>query len=167
MSVPKFDSFEEFWPYYVREHSKKTTRLMHFVGTGAALSAFALGLLRRSPALLLAAPLLGYGPAWISHFFVEGNTPATFHYPAFSLRADLRMFGMMLDGAMDREVERVMNQAPSWQQPESGEGDATTTHIAGNNGNGNGHGGNGHGGDTPFAKDAFQAAVDRAPERAN
>jgi hypothetical protein len=43
--VPKLTSYEEFWPYYVSEHSLPTTRTLHFVGTTLVLVCFALGLL--------------------------------------------------------------------------------------------------------------------------
>ncbi|WVF65880.1 hypothetical protein IAT40_000617 [Kwoniella sp. CBS 6097] len=33
-----------------------------------------------------------YAFAWISHFFVEKNRPATFTYPVWSLRGDLKMW---------------------------------------------------------------------------
>src|SRR5262245_14871104 len=74
----RFESFEQFWPYYVREHSRKATRLLHFMGTGAAIAALAAGVLTRRGGLIALAPVLGYGPAWIGHFFVQRNKPATF-----------------------------------------------------------------------------------------
>ena len=110
MTTPKFESFEEFWPFYVREHSKKATRVLHFIGTSAALATLATASATRSLKLLTLVPLFGYGPAWFSHFFIERNKPATFHHPRWSLRADLRMFGKMLDGSMDAEVERYTKQ---------------------------------------------------------
>lgn len=109
MSEPaRFQSFEEFWPFYVKEHAKKTTRLLHFVGTTGAMGCLAGAVLFRKPWLLLAAPVVGYGPAWFSHFFIEKNRPATFTYPAWSLRADLVMWTKMMRGEMDAEVERVL-----------------------------------------------------------
>jgi len=53
--------------------------------------------------------VLPYALAWISHFFVEGNKPATFEHPLWSWLADQKMVGMMLVGRMDKEVERVSN----------------------------------------------------------
>ncbi len=104
--VPKLTTYEEFWPYYVSEHSRPTTRTLHFVGTALVLACVALGLLV-SPWWLLAAPLAGYGFAWVGHFFFERNRPATFTYPLWSLRADFRMFRLILLGRMRPELERA------------------------------------------------------------
>jgi hypothetical protein len=103
-------TFEEFWPFYVKEHSKKTTRDLHFAGTTAALGCLFWGTVLRKKWLLALAPVAGYGPAWFSHFFVEGNKPATFRYPAWSLYADFVMWSKMIQGTMDAEVERVMRE---------------------------------------------------------
>lgn len=102
------ETFEEFWPFYVREHSNKLTRKLHFIGTTLALGCAAAALVTRRRWLLLAAPVVGYGPAWISHFFVEKNRPATFKHPLWSLRADFVMWMKMIDGTMDAEVDRVL-----------------------------------------------------------
>lgn len=104
----RIESFEEFWPYYVGEHAKKTTRSLHFVGTTAALGCVAWGLILRKKWLLALAPVAGYGPAWVSHFFIEKNRPATFTYPAWSLYADFVMWSKTIQGTMDAEVERVL-----------------------------------------------------------
>jgi hypothetical protein len=108
MAQPEFQSFEDFWPFYVREHSKKATRTLHFIGTSLAFASVTAGLLTRRRSLLLAAPVVGYGFAWVGHFFVEGNKPATFKYPAWSFRGDMVMWWRTLTGTMDAEVERVM-----------------------------------------------------------
>jgi hypothetical protein len=101
-------SFEEFWPYYVGEHADKRTRTLHFVGTAAAVACLATAIVTRRPKLALGALVAGYGPAWVSHFFIEKNRPATFKYPAWSLLADFKMWGMIASGTMDAEVERVL-----------------------------------------------------------
>ena len=103
----RYKTFEEFWPYYVREHSKKATRIMHFVGTTMAVSTLAAAIVKRKPALIPLALTLGYGPAWISHFFIENNKPATFKYPLWSLLADFKMWGKIASGTMDEEVARA------------------------------------------------------------
>jgi hypothetical protein len=55
---------------------------------------------------LLGALVSGYLFAWIGHFFVEKNRPATFTYPFWSFVSDFRMFGVWLSGRMGRELER-------------------------------------------------------------
>ncbi len=114
-------SFEEFWPYYVQAHSKKGTRVLHFIGTTAAMSCVAGAVLLKKPWLLAAAPVVGYGPAWIGHFFVEGNKPATFGNPVWSLQADLKMWAMTLRGEMDAEVARVAAEAEATRKAANGE----------------------------------------------
>jgi hypothetical protein len=108
MKSERIGTFEEFWPYYVGEHSKKTTRTIHFVGTTAVMGLVAYAAVRRKVWPLLVAPFAGYGPAWFSHFFIEGNKPATFKYPLWSLKADFVMWSKMARGTMDAEVERVL-----------------------------------------------------------
>jgi hypothetical protein len=110
MEEKRYGTFEEFWPFYVREHSKKATRIFHFVGTTAAVTCAGIGLLTRRPWMLVVAPVLGYGPAWISHFFIEKNKPATFKYPLWSLKADFVMWKKIVTGTMDEEVERCLRE---------------------------------------------------------
>lgn len=102
----KMQSFAEFWPFYLREHSRPRTRLLHYVGTTGVLVVAAAALITGRWAWLWAMPLLGYGFAWAAHFFVERNRPATFTYPLWSLRADFVMYGKMLRGQMPDELRR-------------------------------------------------------------
>jgi hypothetical protein len=96
----RYSSFEAFWPFYLQEHSKPATRWLHFVGTTLALSTVIGAVLGGRPLLALAAPLWGYGFAWVSHFLVEKNRPATFRYPLWSLIGDFKMWGLMLTGRL-------------------------------------------------------------------
>lgn len=93
-------SFEEFWPYYLREHSGQRTRALHYIGTAIVLAAAAALALTGNWWWLLAMPLAGYGFAWFAHFFVEKNRPATFTYPWWSLRSDFRMFFLAISGRL-------------------------------------------------------------------
>lgn len=103
-------SFQDFWPYYVRQHSRPRTRALHAMGSVLAVvifgAAFALNLW-----LLVAVPIVGYAFAWYAHFFVEHNKPATFGHPFYSLFADYRMLFLMMAGRMDDEVAKYV--APS------------------------------------------------------
>ncbi len=107
MTPPK--SFEEFWPYYVSQHLNPTSRKLHFLGTSIAMGCVAISPF--VPSALLAAPIAGYGLAWLGHFKFEKNKPATWggaQFAIWSLRGDLRMWMYMLEGTMDAEIEKVM-----------------------------------------------------------
>ena len=107
MSQQEVKSFEEFWPFYVREHSKPATRALHFAGTAAALAFVAALAANKKWKWLPVALLPGYAAAWAGHFIVEKNRPATFKYPLWSFMADQKMFGLMLAGRMEEEIERI------------------------------------------------------------
>jgi hypothetical protein len=110
MDQPK--TFEEFWPYYVSQHQDPTCRKLHFVGTSIAIGCLAVAPVY--PPAALAAPVAGYGLAWIGHFVFEKNKPASWggvkHF-AWSLRGDFRMWRLMLAGKMDDEVDQVVAYA--------------------------------------------------------
>lgn len=86
-----FESFRQFYPFYLSEHRNRTSRRLHVAGTLLAVLAAVLAVAGRRWTLLVAVPLTGYGLAWIGHFFFEHNAPATFRHPFFSLRGDFRM----------------------------------------------------------------------------
>lgn len=88
----KFGSFAEFYPYYLSEHRHLTCRRLHFVGTAGVLVVLGLALATADARWLFAMPVLGYGCAWVGHFFYERNQPATFEHPLYSLLGDFAMF---------------------------------------------------------------------------
>jgi hypothetical protein len=103
-------SFDDFWPYYVRAHSRPQTRILH--ATGSVLAVVMLGLaFAVNLWFLVAAPLVGYAFAWYAHFFVEHNKPATFGHPFYSLAADYRMTFLMMAGRMEEEVAKYVKAA--------------------------------------------------------
>ncbi|MFN0252826.1 MAG: Mpo1-like protein [Kofleriaceae bacterium] len=105
--MPRPESFEEFWPFYVSQHQDPTCRKLHFVGTTIAMGCLAAAPF--NPWLALAAPVAGYGFAWVGHFVFEKNKPASWLGPkefVWSLRGDLRMWKHTLLGTMNAEVER-------------------------------------------------------------
>lgn len=119
---PQFQSFEEFWPYYVSQHMDPTCRTLHFVGTSLALGCVALAPLY--PGALLAAPVFGYGLAWLAHGVFEKNKPATFTHPLWSLRGDLRMWKLTITRKMEAELARARELFGEY------------VHVSAHNGNG-------------------------------
>jgi hypothetical protein len=102
-------SFSGFWPFYCREHSKPLTRRLHLIGSVLGpLAAVAVFLETGSAHALWLWAACGYGFAWVGHFFVEKNRPATFRHPFYSLAADYVMVWKMLTGKMDGEVEKAL-----------------------------------------------------------
>ena len=94
----RYASFEAFYPFYLSEHSNRTSRRIHVVGTSLVAGAFIAFLLTLNPWWLLAMPIVGYGFAWVGHFVFEKNRPATFQYPLWSLMGDWRMWFETLIG---------------------------------------------------------------------
>jgi hypothetical protein len=89
-------TFKEFWPFYLNEHSNPTNRRLHFIGT-LLVHFLLLGIMiSRQWKLLWILPLFGYFFAWVGHFVVEKNRPATFKHPLWSLMGDFKMFYLML-----------------------------------------------------------------------
>lgn len=106
MTPERYRTFKEFWPFYVAEHSRRGTRRLHFIGTTLALVCLMGFVATLDWRLLVAALLMGYAFAWVSHLFIEHNKPATFKYPLWSFIADWKMWSLMLAGKMDTEVQK-------------------------------------------------------------
>jgi hypothetical protein len=111
MTDRQFESFEEFWPFYVGEHSQASTRTFHFIGTSFGLISLVMLFITGKIWFLPLGLIVSYGFAWFSHFFIEKNRPATFKYPLYSFLADFRMYSLMLKGQMDAEVLKVTSKA--------------------------------------------------------
>jgi hypothetical protein len=108
MAQKELNSFAEFWPFYVSEHSKPATRALHAVGTTAGTLLLVALVASGRWWLAPLAFVPGYGAAWVSHFFIEHNKPASFRYPLWSFIADYKMLALMLAGRMNAEVERTV-----------------------------------------------------------
>lgn len=101
----KYKSFNSFYPYYLTEHSKSSTRNLHFIGTSLFFVLLITGLIRGEWYYFALLPVFGYGFAWVGHFFFEKNKPATFTYPLWSLAADFKMYFDWLGGKLAAKLK--------------------------------------------------------------
>lgn len=113
MADGRFTSFAEFWPFYLREHAKPATRAMHYAGTTLALMIAVAAVVTGNWWWILVTPLVGYAFAWIAHFKIEHNRPATFGYPLWSFLADYKMWGYWLTGRLGPELRRAGVATPA------------------------------------------------------
>ena len=103
----RIDNYEEFWAFYVGEHRSPVNRFLHYLGTSGGLGLMGLAIVTQSWWPAFVSPVVGYGHAWVGHFFIEGNKPASFSYPGWSFISDIRMLYLALMGQMASEVERL------------------------------------------------------------
>lgn len=102
MAAVRYDSFAQFYPWYLTQHENRMCRRAHFLGTSSAIAGIAQYIDSLNPWWLAVAVAVvtGYGGAWVGHFFFEKNRPATFGYPWYSFRADWVMYWEMLTGKL-------------------------------------------------------------------
>ncbi len=101
--------YDEFWGHYLRAHRAPATRLVHYAGSLAALALLILALALRDWRPLVAAPVVGYAAAWFGHFVFEGNRPATFGHPFWSLYSDFRMLFLWLSFRLEPHLRRSLD----------------------------------------------------------
>ena len=89
-----YKTFKKFYPFYISQHQNYYCRALHFIGTSIII--FLLIFYVSEPIDLIFLPIIGYGFAWIGHFFFEKNKPATFDYPIYSVMGDFVMFWKIL-----------------------------------------------------------------------
>jgi hypothetical protein len=107
-----FANYEEFFTFYLHEHSHPRNRMLHAAGTllgmVTVIVPFAIG----HPWYALLWPVVAYGFAWTGHFLIEGNKPATFGHPFWSFISDFRMLGLMLTGQLQGRLESKSESRP-------------------------------------------------------
>lgn len=103
----KYKSFWSFYPYYLTEHGDFKNRVMHFMGTGLVIACLVTGIFLKNWWLIAVIPVCGYGFAWVGHYFLEKNRPATFTYPLYSLGSDFVMFWHIITGQISKKLEEA------------------------------------------------------------
>jgi len=99
--LTQFNSFAEFYPFYLSQHQNQTCRRLHFVGSSLGLLGLGAALVTGKKRYVAAGIVAGYGCAWVGHFFFEHNKPATFQYPVYSFMGDWVMYKDMLTGKIE------------------------------------------------------------------
>jgi hypothetical protein len=102
----EYKNMKEFWAFYISEHSHSLNRKLHFIGSLLGLLSIGLAIYSLNPLFLLFGLISGYAFAWIGHFFIEKNRPATFKYPLKSFAGDWMMFYYTITGQIDKELEK-------------------------------------------------------------
>ena len=97
-------NYAQFWPHYLSAHTDPRCRAVHYAGTLGAVLMLAVAAATADWRWAVAAPFVGYGPAWFGHVAFEHNRPETFGHPAWSLVSDFRMFGLFLTGRLGRQL---------------------------------------------------------------
>lgn len=96
--MSRYNSFREFYPFYLGEHANRTSRRLHFIGSCGVIVLVLVALAKGDARWLPAALACGYGFAWVGHFFFEKNRPATFKHPWYSFLGDWVMFADIVSG---------------------------------------------------------------------
>lgn len=94
----RIKTFKEFYRFYLTEHSKTGTRVLHFIGTLMVFFVIGYVISSGKERFLWYVPIFGYGFAWLSHAIIEKNKNATFKYPIWSLISDFKLFFELLIG---------------------------------------------------------------------
>ena len=100
-------NFAEFFPYYLREHAHPTCRALHYIGTSLVFVIIGYAIYTAEPIYLWLMPLVGYFFAWVGHFFIEKNRPATFTYPVWSLIGDFKMYFLFISGRLGPQLDAL------------------------------------------------------------
>ena len=104
--MERIKTYSEFYRFYLTEHKNKTSRMLHFIGTFLVFVLIFLAIYLEINYLWYFVPIMGYGFAWVGHFFFEKNKPATFKYPLWSLISDFKMFFDLLFGRISMDGSR-------------------------------------------------------------
>jgi len=108
--APKFESFSEFFPYYLAEHSLPICRALHYIGTTLATLTVIYALYSQTWWMLILFPVIGYGFAWVGHYGFEKNRPATFDYAWWSLMGDYKMYSLWATGKIGPAMEDALEK---------------------------------------------------------
>jgi hypothetical protein len=96
----QFENYEDFFTFYMQQHSQKSNRILHACGTSLGLLTVAVAFATGHPWWAFLWIPIAYSFAWTGHFLIERNKPASFGHPWWSFISDFRMLGLMVTGRL-------------------------------------------------------------------
>ena len=112
MADSEITSLRAFWPFYLGEHRNPLNRWLHAIGSLAGLGFLGTAIATRNPYLIPAGLVCGYAFAWVGHFVVERNRPATFKYPLWSFLCDWRLLAITITFRAQRAIDALPAPTP-------------------------------------------------------
>jgi hypothetical protein len=106
-----FNSYDDFFVYYLTQHSDRANRLLHACGTALSVAFIVAMIATGHGWWALAWPVIAYSFAWFGHFVVEGNKPATFGHPWWSFISDFRMVWLMMTGRLASFLAKARSES--------------------------------------------------------
>jgi len=106
-SHDKYQTFADFWLFYLSQHRHPLCRGLHYIGSCSSIVFILASIWFMDWSFLMAALLVGYAFAWVGHFFIEHNRPATFTYPLWSFLADFYMLWRLVIGQLTSDLQRL------------------------------------------------------------
>lgn len=88
----RIKSYNEFYKYYLSQHQKPGTRILHFAGTLITVTVLIYVLASGKERFLWYILILGCGLPLLSHFVFERNRPTFLNYPVWTIVSDFKMF---------------------------------------------------------------------------
>ena len=100
--------YRDYWPEYLREHSRAATRVFHYLHTGLGGLAILFAVATQNWIMLFGTLGLVFVSALFSHLVFEKNKPAAATHPFWwSVLNDIRMLGHFLTGTLKAELEKA------------------------------------------------------------
>lgn len=101
------EKFRQFWYHYLLHHSRRGTRLLHYLGLTVAIAGLILGTVILNPIIPILGIALAYMLSWSGHLLIEHNRPTLLEHPVWALQCDVRMFRLWLAGRLSNELARA------------------------------------------------------------
>jgi hypothetical protein len=105
MANRAFSGYDDFFLFYLTQHSDGRNRALHAIGTVSGVVFAATMIVTHHAWYALLWPVISYGCAWTGHFLIEHNKPATFGHPFWSFISDFRMVYLMFTGQLNERME--------------------------------------------------------------